>query len=223
MTPTSGPDRTETRFDRQIEQATGLQVLDLWEFDELGLLTQPASAVAAAHRQLAQAEGVVAWHQRRLHRLTAADRVLTPTLMDRLHHYLTSLHDAITDRDRLAAQVADRLEALKTAEPPTPRSAAELAPRQIAVLLAVARGAMVVEHLVTQRLSIRTRAGQRIRWHDVEDLEQRGLLVRDPSRPPHIGQPLTLTDRGRDALTHRNTPTHRTTPPPPRRPARRSL
>ncbi|MFI0742986.1 hypothetical protein ACH4PU_33685 [Streptomyces sp. NPDC021100] len=79
----------------------------------------------------------------------------------------------------------------------------------IAALLAIAQGAKLHEHLLTQRLSVVTASGTRLPHSQLQRLENAGLVQRDTSHPVHAGQPVTLTDAGRTAL-----PGSRRTNPP---------
>ncbi|MER5786412.1 hypothetical protein ABT104_32570, partial [Streptomyces mobaraensis] len=74
-------------------------------------------------------------------------------------------------------------------------------PPDAAALLAIAQGAKLHEHLLTQRLSLVTASGTRIAYSQLQRLEAAGLVQRDTSHPVHAGQPVTLTDAGRAALS----------------------
>ncbi|MCZ0978700.1 hypothetical protein O1L60_04085 [Streptomyces diastatochromogenes] len=85
----------------------------------------------------------------------------------------------------------------------SPAGHTDLKAREIALLLAISQGAKLHQHLLTQRLSVVTGSGTRITQQDYERLERAGLVQRDASRALHAGQPVTLTDAGRAALTTR--------------------
>ncbi|MFJ4689222.1 hypothetical protein [Streptomyces sp. NPDC088789] len=78
--------------------------------------------------------------------------------------------------------------------------------RDHAALLAIARGARLHEHLITQRVSVVTASGTRIGTDTLRRLEEAGLVTRDTSHPLHAGQPVTLTAAGRTALSASHRP-----------------
>ncbi|MEU6192354.1 hypothetical protein [Streptomyces sp. NPDC047061] len=90
-----------------------------------------------------------------------------------------------------------------------------MAAKEIAALLAIAQGATLHENLITHRLAVATGSRTRISYAQLQHLEASGLVERDTSHPVHAGQPVTLTDAGRAALTvPRPTGPPDTTPPP---------
>jgi hypothetical protein len=76
-----------------------------------------------------------------------------------------------------------------------------LAPSEFAALMAIAQGAKLHEHLLTQRLSVVTASGTRVPYSAFQRLEKAGLLQRDESHPLHAGQPVIVTVAGRRTLT----------------------
>ncbi|MFE4664557.1 hypothetical protein ACFRI7_11675 [Streptomyces sp. NPDC056716] len=207
-----------TRIDERIEAVAG-SVDDLWELRDEGVLDEPLAALVDAHRALAEAETGLTFHRVLLHRLTSGEYPVDAVLLDRINRTVDQLGSETVRRDDLQAKalaVLERAEAAqRTAAPPA--DGAGLSSRDHAALLAIARGARLRQHLVTQRVSVVTSSGTRIGPDILRRLEDAGLVIRDTSHPLHAGQPVTLTAAGRTALAAAHRP-----PPPATAPAQRA-
>lgn len=192
-----------TSFDHRIELAVGFSVDRLWHDHDRGLLDAPAARLAAAHRALADAERSVTFYRVLLQRLSSGEFTIGQTLFPRIERTVAQLKEAARTRDEREQAVLAALEPVEAQADQRPAAPAELSAHEIAALLAISRGARLHEHLLTQRLSVITASGTRVTQQDYERLEQVGLIQRDDSRPLHAGQPVTLTDAGRAALTAR--------------------
>ncbi|MEU6355026.1 hypothetical protein ABZ896_37905 [Streptomyces sp. NPDC047072] len=212
--PASSPDRRpRTVFDHRIETAAGGSVEALWRHRTAGLLDTPHAALADAHRELVRAERDVTFHRARLARLASGEFPVDQALLTRIERTVDQLAHAIDVRDARQAKTAAALEPIETAAPP--RTPQHVGAKEIAALLAIAQGAKLHENLITHRLAVATGSRTRISYAQLQHLEASGLVERDTSHPVHAGQPVTLTDAGRAALTvPRPTGPPGTTPPP---------
>ncbi|MFD4245917.1 hypothetical protein ACFWP3_30625 [Streptomyces sp. NPDC058525] len=200
-----------TALDAAIERVVG--DLTVLHHDHLsGLLPPERAALAAAHRDLATAEGAIAYHRNALMRLSSGSYPVDAPLLDRLRRTVHDLAQATADRDRLQDGVAAALEEVKAAAP----ADEELTPRDFAVLLSLAGGGTMREHLLTHRVSVRTVQGRLIELPAFQRLEALGLVTRDTSRALTVGQPVTLTGTGRTTLLGTRRPPAMATPAPAR-------
>ncbi|MFI1013084.1 hypothetical protein [Streptomyces sp. NPDC020965] len=200
MSATPAP-KAPTGLDHRIEAAVGCSVDALWEHRDRGLLDEPLARLADAHRTLAAAETSVAFYRVLLHRLASGEFPVDTALFGRIERTVDQLEQAAAARDERHAGVLAVLEPVEAAARlQTPSEETDLPARDIAALLAIARGAKLHEHLLTQRLSVITASGARVGYEQLQQLEQAGLLERDAAHPVHAGQPVTLTDAGRSAL-----------------------
>ncbi|GAA3389039.1 hypothetical protein [Streptomyces roseoviridis] len=200
---TSAPSPALTSFDHRIELAVGFSIDRLWHDHDHGLLDEQTARLAAAHRTLSDAERGVTFYRVLLQRLASGDHAIDESLFPRIDRTVEQLKQAVTCRKKLERDVADALEPIDARAVRNPAAHTELKAREIALLLAISQGAKLYEHLLTQRLSVTTASGTRVTQQDCERLEQAGLIQRDESRPLHAGQPVTLTDAGRSALSTR--------------------
>ncbi|MGW5679816.1 hypothetical protein ACWEV4_32865 [Streptomyces sp. NPDC003860] len=206
-----------TDLDHRIEKATGRSVDTLWGQRDRGLLDGPLAALVDAHRALAQAETGVVFHRVLLHRLTSGEYPVDRALLGRIDRTADQLEDAVAQRDSLQATALNGLETVEAAARTMPSpAAAELSPRDQATLLAIAQGAKLREHLLTQRVSVVTASGTRIGSEAFRRLEADGLVERDTTHPLHAGQPVTLTPAGRAALSTSRRSAPPSTAPVPR-------
>ncbi|MEV0988777.1 hypothetical protein [Streptomyces sp. NPDC049949] len=204
-----------TALDAAIERVVG--DLTVLHHDHLsGLLPPERAALAAAHRDLATAEGAVAYHRNALMRLSSGSYPVDAPLLDRLRRTVHDLAQATAARDRLQEGVAAALEEVKAAAPAAAPADEELTPRDFAALLSLAGGGTMREHLLTHRVSVRTVQGRLIELPAFQRLEAQGLVTRDTSRALTVGQPVTLTDTGRTALLGTRRPPAMATPAPAR-------
>ncbi|MGW1194493.1 hypothetical protein ACWD4B_01340 [Streptomyces sp. NPDC002536] len=219
--------KARTALDHRIEAATGLSVDQLWEHRDRGLLDAPRARLVDAHRNLAQAETSVTFYRVLLNRLTSGEFPVDKALFARIDRTVDQLEASAGTRDEHERSVLAALEPIETAAcTQVPAELREMAPADVAALLAIAQGAKLHEHLLTQRLSVVTATGTRVAYSRFQRLEESGLVQRDTSHPVHAGQPVTLTDAGRTALSgsrHANppaAPAHRTGAWPPTAAAR---
>ncbi|MGW6454370.1 hypothetical protein ACWF94_00325 [Streptomyces sp. NPDC055078] len=198
-----------TALDQRIEAAVGHSVGTLWNHRDRGLLDQPRARLADAHRALAAAETSVTFYRVLLHRLASGEFPVDSALFERIDRTVGQLSEAVATRDAQNKSVLTALEPVEKAARPQFPAGADLPARDIAALLAIAQGAKLHEHLLTQRLSVATASGTRVGYEQLQRLEQTGLVARDATHPVLAGQPVTLTDTGRSALAgtrHPQTP-----------------
>ncbi|MGW6393130.1 hypothetical protein ACWFR1_22060 [Streptomyces sp. NPDC055103] len=200
---TSAPSAALTSFDHRIELAVGFSVDRLWRDHDRGLLDEQTARLATAHRTLSDAERSVTFYRVLLQRLASGEYAIDESLFPRIERTVEQLKQAVTCREARARDVVDALEPIEAQTARNPAASTELKAREIALLLAISQGAKLHEHLLTQRLSVVTASGTRVTQQDFERLERAGLIQRDESPPLHAGQPVTLTDAGRAALTAR--------------------
>jgi hypothetical protein len=171
--------------------------------------------LADRYRELAYAERAVAFYRTRLHHLASDEFPVDETLLGRIERTVGRLREAADARDAAAQRVLAMLEPIEAAARSGPDAAAEpLSTADQAALLAIAGGAKLHQHLVTGRLSVTTACGARITYAALQRLRAAALVDLDTTHPVHAGQPVTLTDAGRAALTaHRRS--HQTPAPRP--------
>ncbi|MEW1699060.1 hypothetical protein ACIQCR_31365 [Streptomyces sp. NPDC093249] len=192
-----------TSFDHRVELAVGRTVDRLWRDHDRGLLGEKTACLAAAHRSLRDAERSVTYYRVLLQRLASGDYPMEPVLFPRIDRTVEQLKEAVRVRGARETDLAGILELVEASTSRIPDAHADLKARDIAMLLAMSQGARLHEHLLTQRLSVVTASGTRVGQQDFVRLETAGLVQRDTTRPLHAGQPVTLTDAGRAALTAR--------------------
>ncbi|MER5782665.1 hypothetical protein ABT104_13195, partial [Streptomyces mobaraensis] len=146
-----------TALDHRIEAATGLSVDQLWEHRDRGLLEEGRTRLVDAHRRLAQAETSVTFYRVLLHRLFSGEFPVDDALFARVDRTVDQLEDAAATRDEQQRSVLAALKPLETAaRTQSPAATREMTPPDAAALLAIAQGAKLHEHLLTQRLSLVT-------------------------------------------------------------------
>ncbi|MCX5417714.1 hypothetical protein [Streptomyces sp. NBC_00059] len=219
MTSSPSDRLTRTALDLRIETAVGRSVEELRQHRDDGLLDAPHAALADAHRDLVAAERDVGFYRVRLARLASSDLPVDQALFARIERTLGQLAQAARLREVKQITAVAALE-------PIEAGALRQVPRQIptkdvAALLAIPQGAKLHEHLVTHRLAVATPTRTRISYAQLQRLEANGLVERDSSHPMQAGQPVTLTDAGRAALTapRRAGPPSAAPSPPPALPA----
>ncbi|WP_318209507.1 MULTISPECIES: hypothetical protein [unclassified Streptomyces] len=201
--PNPAPPKALTPLDHRVELAVGFRVGRLWRDHDRGLLDEPAARLATAHRALADAVTAVTFYRVLLQRLSSGEYAIDQALFARLDRTVQQLKQAVVIRDAREQEAVAALELIEAQTSQKPAAPGELKAREVALLLAISQGAKLHEHLLTQRLSVVTGSGARVTQQDYERLERAGLVQRDASRPLHAGQPVTLTDAGRVALTAR--------------------
>ncbi|MEV5506585.1 hypothetical protein [Streptomyces orinoci] len=193
--------RAVSPLDDRIEAATGHDVDTLWAFRDRGVLDEPHTRLVDLHRELAQAETGVTFHRTLLHRLASGEFPVDAALFTRIDRTVDQLQQAAAQRDAAARRVLAALEPIEAAARTQPVGrATPISAADHAVLLTIAGGAKLYEHLLTGRMSVVTASGTRIPYAALQRLESAGLLCRDTSHPVHAGQPVTLTEIGRAAL-----------------------
>ncbi|MEU4347064.1 hypothetical protein [Streptomyces sp. NPDC023838] len=191
-----------TRLDRRIEAAVGHSVDRLWQHRDRGLLDESHTHLVDAHRALVQAETTVAFYRSQLNSLSSGQYPVDGALFDRIERTVGLLQDAARNRDERQTQAIAALQPVETAARHTaPRDVPNLPTPDIAALLAITQGAKLHQNLLTQQLYVVTASGTRIPYSQLQRLEEDRLVVRDTSHPVTAGQPVTLTDTGRAALT----------------------
>lgn len=215
--PTTAPVRKAlTSLDDRVELAVGFTVDRLWRDHDRGLLDEQTASVAAAHRSLSDAERSVTFYRVLLQRLASGEYPMDSALFPRIERTVEQLKEAVRVRGARETDLSDVLEPAEANAVRSPAGYPDLKARDIAMLLAIGQGAKLREHLLTQRLSVVTASGARVVQQDFTRLETAGLVQRDTTHPLHAGQPVTLTDAGRAALTAR--PSGRVTSRPAPRP-----
>ncbi|MFJ9058491.1 hypothetical protein [Streptomyces sp. NPDC102409] len=196
----SPPDRpTRTALDHRIETAVGRSVEELRQHRDVNLLDAPHADLADAHRDLVAAERDVGFYRVRLARLASSDLPVDQALFASIDRTLDQLAQAARVREAKQTTAAAALEPIEAGAPR--QSHQQIPTKDVAALLAIAQGAKLHEHLVTHRLAVATPTHTRISHAQLQRLEENGLVERDISRPVQAGQPVTLTDAGRAALT----------------------
>ncbi|MFD9715819.1 hypothetical protein [Streptomyces sp. NPDC059076] len=190
-----------TSLDHRIEAAVGNSIDTLWDQRDSRLLDEPHARLVDAHRTLTAAEFKVTFYRLLLHRLSSGEYPVDDALLKRIDRTVDQLEEAVDIRDEQHTTVLDSLEPFEeAARTAAPAEEAQLPAREVGALLAIAQGAKLHEHLLTQRLSVITASGTRVGYEQLQRMEQAGLVERDTTHPVHAGQPVTLTDTGRSAL-----------------------
>ncbi len=188
-----------TALDGLIEQAVG-DLAGLRHDHQAGLLSEERAALASAHRDLGVAETAVAYHRNLLMQLSSGAHLVDEALLDRMRRTVRDLAQAAAVRDEQHARTAAALDVVRACAPPAVTASTELTAHDLAVLLSLAAGGTLREHLHTHRVSVRTAKGGVVDYAVFQRLEQCGLVTTDASRGLIVGQPVTLTDAGRSAL-----------------------
>ncbi|MFB7630495.1 hypothetical protein ACFC0M_06035 [Streptomyces sp. NPDC056149] len=217
----TGPGRrAASSLDHRIEAATGHDVDTLRAHRDRGLLDQAQILLVDRHRELAHAETGVAFYRTLLHRLSSGEYPVDVALVERIDRTVDQLQEAVDARGAAAGKVLAALEPIEAAAPSAPpENPARLPVADQAALLAIARGAKLHQHLLTQRMSVATASGVRVPYEHLQRLEAQALVSRDTGHPLHAGQPVTLTDAGRAALARRACPNTTPAPSPQTRPS----
>lgn len=204
-----------TSLDRRVEVAIGHTIDDLWTYHDRGLLDEPLSRLAEAHRSLSDAERGVTFYRVLLQRLASGELPFDQDLFTRIDRTVAQLKDATAERDTRQDQAVAVLEPLEAAHPAASVTAgADLIAHEFAALLAISQGAKLHQHLQTGRMSVVTASGVRVAHPVFQRLEEAGLVVRDTSRPLHAGQPVSLTESGRTTVTGTARPSVSAAPAP---------
>lgn len=188
-----------TALDALIEQTVG-DLAGLHHDGRSGLLSPERASLAAAHRDLGRAETAVAYHRNVLMQLASGAQAVDDGLLDRIRRTVRDLAQAAAVRDEHHAHTTATLDAVRASAPPPAATSTELTAREQAVLLSLAGGGTLRQHLHTHRVSIRTAKGNVVDYPLFQRLAQGGLVTTDTSRALIAGQPVTLTDAGRSAL-----------------------
>jgi hypothetical protein len=202
-------------LDHRIEAVTGYSVDTLRTHRERGVLDATHAELADRYRELADTERSVTFYRTRLHRLSSGEVTVDEALLRRIERTVGQLREAADVRDAAARLVLAVLEPIEAGARTVGAAASEaLSTADQAALLAIASGAKLHQHLVTGRLSVTTASGARITYAALQRLQGAGLVDLDTTHPVHAGQPITLTDAGRVALTAHRRP-HQTPAPKP--------
>ncbi|AZS87206.1 hypothetical protein ELQ87_25410 [Streptomyces griseoviridis] len=191
--------RAVTQLDHRIEAATGHEIDILWTYRDRGALDEPHAQLVDRHRTLSNAQTGVTFYLKLLNRLTSGEFPVDGALFVRIDRTVEQLEEATSTRDAAAQKVLAALEPIETAAATT-SDGPPLSADDQAVMLAIAGGAKLHEHLLTGRAAVTASSGARIPYPQMQKLERAGLIVRDTSHPVHAGQPVSLTDAGRAAL-----------------------
>ncbi|MEU5148786.1 hypothetical protein AB0G42_16550 [Streptomyces yangpuensis] len=214
---TTPPAKALTSLDHRIEAAIGHSVDRLWKYHDRGLLDEPLSRLAAAHRALSDAERGVTFYRVLLERLASGELAVDQALFTRIDRTVAQLKDATTTRDTRQDHAVAALEPLEAAVPARATAGGvDLIAHEFAALLAISQGAKLHQHLQTGRMSVVTASGVRVAHPVFQRLEEAELVVRDTSHPLHAGQPVSLTDSGRTTVTGTGRPPAATATPAPR-------
>ncbi|MFF4285648.1 hypothetical protein ACFY0R_10010 [Streptomyces sp. NPDC001633] len=184
-----------------MENATGRSIDELWGEEEA--VDAATARVIAAHRELSAATRIVEFNRTLLHRLTSGEATVDDLLLKRIDRACDQLEQAVERRDLLTADLLHVLQPMEeAAQARTRNSGVDLDPSEYAALAAIAPGGAIFrEHLLHHRLAAVCASGNRITGTMLQRLEARGLVARDESRPLHVGQPVTLTEAGRNSLS----------------------
>lgn len=206
-----------TQLDHRIEAAVGHSIDRLWQHRDRDLLDEQHAHLVDAHRALVQAETNVAFYRSQLNSLSSGEYPVDGALFERIGRTVGLLEDAARTRDQRHAEAVAALEPVESAaRDNAPRDVPNLPAPDIAALLAITQGAKLHQNLLTQQLYVVTASGTRIPYSQLHRLEEDRLVVRDTSHPVTAGQPVTLTDTGRAALTAPRSPKAPGTAPVPR-------
>ncbi|MEV5979625.1 hypothetical protein [Streptomyces sp. NPDC052114] len=191
-----------TQLDHRIEAAVGHSIDRLWQHRDRNLLDEPHTHLVDAHRALVQAVTNVSFYRSQLNSLSSGQYPVDSALFERIERTVDLLEDAASTRNRRQAEAVAALKPVEAAaRDNAPRNVPNLPAPDIAALLAITQGAKLHQNLLTQRLYVVTASGTRIPYSQLQRLEEDHLVVRDTSHPVTAGQPVTLTDTGRKALT----------------------
>ncbi|MFE2263551.1 hypothetical protein [Streptomyces griseosporeus] len=194
--------RAVSPLDPRIEAATGHDVDTLWAHRDRGILDQEHTELVDRYRELARAEAGVTFYRTLLHRLSSGEFPVDAALFERIDRTVDQLEEAAASRDAAMRRVLDALEPIEAAARSAQRGGeAQITAADQAALLAIAGGAKLYEHLLTGRLSVTTASGTRVPYAELQRLQSAGLVALDTSHPVQAGQPVSLTDAGRAALT----------------------
>ncbi|MFE0087683.1 hypothetical protein [Streptomyces sp. NPDC058991] len=215
-----GARRAVSPLDHRVEVVTGHDVDTLWAHRDRGVLDEPDARLVDRHRELVTAETGVTFYRALLHRLSSGEFPVDAALFERIDRTVDQLEEAAAVREAAAARVIAALEPIEAAASTSPvAKSGPISAADQALLLAIAGGAKLYEHLLTSRMSVTTASGTRIPYAELQPLEDVGLVSRDTSHPVHAGQPVALTDAGRAALfAARRPPTTTQVPKLPARP-----
>ncbi|MYT96592.1 MULTISPECIES: hypothetical protein [unclassified Streptomyces] len=206
-----------TQLDHRIEAAVGHSIERLWQHRDRGLLDEQHAHLVDEHRLLVQAETNVTFYRSQLNSLSSGQYPVDGALFERIERTVDLLEDAARTRDQRQAKTVAALEPVEAAvRDSAPRDVPNLPAPDIAALLAITQGAKLHQNLLTQQLYVVTASGTRIPYSQLQRLEEDHLVVRDTSHPVTAGQPVTLTDTGRAALTAPRSPKAPGTAPVPR-------
>ncbi|MEV0445818.1 hypothetical protein AB0I84_12425 [Streptomyces spectabilis] len=194
----------------------GHSIERLWQHREGGLLDDQHTLLADAHHDLVQAETTVTFYRSQLASLSSGEHPVDLALVERIGRTVVMLKEAARDRDKRQAETIAALEPIEASTCDQPRGVPDLSAPDTAALLAIAQGAKLHQHLLTGRLSLVTASGNRISYSQLQRLEADHLVARDTAHPVIAGQPVTLTDTGRAALTTSPSAQSPTTTPTPR-------
>ncbi|WP_069628740.1 hypothetical protein [Streptomyces niveus] len=214
--PPEAPLKALTDLDHRIEAAVGRSVDTLWEQCDRGLLDESHTRLVEAHRALVQAVTGVTFYRTLLGRLAGGEFPVDQALFDRIDRTVGQLEEAAGTRDERQKATVAVLERVEADAPRANPAGVELSAPDFAALLAIARGAHLRRHLLTNQLSVVTASGTRIPPSVLGRLEKNGLVERDTAHPAIAGQRVTLTDAGRTTLTGRRPEGAAATRPPPR-------
>lgn len=191
-----------TQLDYRIEAAVGHSIDRLWQHRDRDLLNDPLTVLVDAHRALVEAETGVTFYRSQLNSLSSGAYPVDGALFERIGRTVGLLEDAARTRDQRQAQAIAALDPVEAAaRDKAPRDVPDLPAPDISALLAITQGAKLRQNLLTQQVYVVTASGTRIPYSQLQRLEEDRLVVRDTSHPVTAGQPVTLTDTGRAALT----------------------
>jgi hypothetical protein len=206
-----------TQLDHRIEAAVGHSIDRLWQHRDRDLLDEQHAHLVDAHRALVQAKTNVTFYRSQLNSFSSGEYPVDGALFERIGRTVHLLEDAARTRDQRQAQAVAALEPVEAAaRDNAPCDVPNLPAPDIAALLAITQGAKLHQNLLTQQLYVVTASGTRIPYSQLQRLEEDRLVVRDTSHPVTAGQPVTLTDTGRAALTGPRSPKAPGTAPVPR-------
>lgn len=200
--------RAVSPLDHRLEAVTGHDIDTLWAYRDHGVLDEPHAHLVDQHRELAKTQTGVIFYLRLLNRLSSGEFDVDDALFTRIDRTVDQLQEATDAREAAARKVLAALEPIEAASAASAPDAKPLSTDDQAALLAIAGGAKLYEHLLTGQMSATAASGTRIPHAKLQRLEDTGLVVRDTDHPVHAGQPVSLTDAGRAALSAaRRTPT----------------
>ncbi|MEV6723528.1 hypothetical protein AB0M94_21635 [Streptomyces xanthochromogenes] len=191
-----------TQLDLRIEAAVGHSIDRLWQHRDRDLLDEPHTRLVDAHRALVQAELSVTVYRSQLNSLSSGEYPVDSKWFERIDRTIDLLEEAARTRDERQAHAVAALEPVEAAaRDKAPRKVPDLPAPDVAALLAITQGAKLHRNLLTQQMYVVTASGTRIPYSQMQRLEEHGLVDRDTSHHVTAGQPVTLTDTGRAALT----------------------